>query len=320
MMDRRGFLLGSMAGAGALRAGVAGVGGAMTLGGAAWAQEPAVHRFKFGEFDVTVLSDGVLNLPVSALAQDMDLKTVQDLLAERGLPTDMRPGAINVALLTRGSDTILVDTGSGMNFMDSAGKLVDSLEIAQVAPDSITKVVLTHAHPDHCWGVIDDFDDSPRFSEADYTIAAAEFDFWMAEDRVDQLPDPVKPFALGAQRNLAPVAERTTMAADGHEVVPGVTMIATPGHTPGHMSVLVQSGGEQLLVTGDAFTHDVIAFEYPDWHFGFDMDHVQAAATRGKLLKRIAGDNIRLLGYHLTRPGVGRVEAAGSGYRYVAEA
>ena len=320
MLDRREFLKAATASAGAARFTTGGLvlAAGATGAGIALAQEPAVHRFKFGEFDVTVLSDGIINLPIPALAQDMDAKLVTDLLAERGLRTDVRPGAINVVMLERGEETILVDTGSGLNFMETAGKLDDSLEIGQIERELITKVVLTHAHPDHVWGVIDDFDDSPRFANADYTISAVEYDYWMAEDRVDQLPDSLKPFALGAQRNLSPVSEKTTMAGDNHEVTAGVSMIATPGHTPGHMSVLIASEGEQLLITGDTFTHDIIAFEYPDWHFGFDMDHVQAAATRQALLKRIVADKISLIAYHLTWPGVGHVEEAGSGYRYVA--
>lgn len=320
-MDRRTFLKGTAASAGAGRLALGGLGGgtgALTLARPARAQEADVHRFTFGEFEVTVLSDGAINLPVSALSAAMDEKLVVDLLAERGLPTDVRPGAVNVVLLSRGEERILIDTGSGLNFLETAGRLDDSLEIGEIEPDSINKVVITHAHPDHIWGIIDDFEEAPRFGNADYAISAVEYDFWLAEGRIDEVPDNLKPFVLGAQRNLSGVAERTAMVGDNHEVANGVTMIATPGHTPGHMSVLVESGGEQLLVTGDTFTHDVIAFERPDWHFGLDMDHARAARTRVDLLKRISADNIALIGYHLTWPGVGRVEASGGGYRYVA--
>ncbi len=321
MLNRRHMLKGLAATpasqrlAGALGASATAVAGAT----AALAQEADVHRFTFGEFEVTVLSDGAIDLPISMLAADMDIETVKALLEERGLPTDTRPGTINVTMLTRGEDRIIIDVGSGPNFMDSAGRLAESIEVAEVEPDSVTHVVLTHAHPDHVWGLIDEFEEAPVFAQADYTISAVEYDFWMAEGRVDLLPDPLKPFALGAQRNLAPVAERTTFASGEHGIVPGVTMIPTPGHTPGHMSVLVESGGAQLLIVGDALTHQVIAFERPDWPFGFDMDHDQASATRQALLKRAAAEKMLLVGYHLPWPGVGRVEEKDGGFRYVAE-
>ena len=320
-MDRRSLLKG-LAAAPAARGlpGAAGIGALAGAGGVstARAQDAAAHRFAFGEFEVTVLSDGAVNLPVSALAADMDIAVVKAFLEERGLPTGTRPGAINVTMLTRGEDRIMIDVGSGPNFMDSAGRLAESIEIAGIEPDSVTHVALTHAHPDHVWGLIDEFEEAPVFGEAAYTISAAEHDFWLAEGRVDELPDPLKPFALGAARNLTPVAERTTFAEGDHGIAPGVTMIPTPGHTPGHMSVLVESGGAQLLITGDALTHHAIAFERPDWPFGFDMDHDQAGATRKALLARAVADEMLLVGYHLPWPGVGRVEQVGGGYRYVA--
>ena len=124
----------------------------------------------------------------------------------------------------------------------------------------------------------------------------------------------------GAQRNLNPVAEKTERVSDGHAVMPGVTMVSTPGHTPGHMSVMVEDGGRQLLVTGDALTHPNVSFERPDWHFGFDQDPELAARTRATLLDRLARDKVGIIGYHLPWPGVGRVEAGQAGrFRYIAE-
>jgi glyoxylase-like metal-dependent hydrolase (beta-lactamase superfamily II) len=275
---------------------------------------------KVGDTEFTVLSDGEIILPISTLAPNVDAAELNALLEAAGLPTDRRVGAVNVTLLKRGEELVLIDTGGGMNFMDSTGRLPDSLEMAGIDPAAVTKVVLTHAHPDHVWGLIDDFEEAPRFPNASYVIGAAEWDFWLDPEIATKIPDVLVPFARGAQRNLMPVAERTEMAGDGFAVMPGVTMMSTPGHTPGHMSVLVESGGKQVLVTGDALTHQAVSFERPDWHFGFDQIPEQAAKTRGTLLDMLAKDRIGIIGYHLPYPGFGRVEAGKSGqFRYIAE-
>ncbi len=310
-LDRRRLL--KLAGG----AGFAGI--TLSNGLPVFAQEPSVHEFSFGDFEITVLSDGEIVLPVSTLAPKVDPEALKTLLEAAGLPTDRRVGAVNVTLLKHGEDLVLIDTGGGMNFMDSAGRLTDSLELAGVDPDAVTKVVLTHAHPDHVWGIIDDFEESERFPNADYVIGSTEWDFWMDPDILTKVPDTMAPFALGAQRNINPVAEKTERVSDGFAVMPGVTMMATPGHTPGHMSVLVESGGSQLLITGDALTHQVVSFERPDWHFGFDQIPEQAVETRKRLLGMLAADRVGIVGYHLPWPGVGRVEATKAGqYRYIA--
>lgn len=304
-----------------LAGGTAFAGLAVAHGAPVLAQEPMAETLSVGEFKITVLSDGEIILPISTLAPNVDQAELKALLEAAGLPTDRRVGAVNVTLLKRGEETILIDTGAGMNFMDTTGRLMDSIDMAGVDPEAVTKVVLTHAHPDHVWGVIDDFDEAPRFPNASYVIGAAEWDFWMDPDIASKVPDRLVPFGLGAQRNLGPVAEQTERVGDAYAVTSGVTMISTPGHTPGHMSVMVESGGEQLLVTGDALTHQVVSFERPDWHFGFDQIPEQAVETRKSLLGRLSADKVRIIGYHLPWPGVGRVEAGKDGrFRYIAGA
>jgi glyoxylase-like metal-dependent hydrolase (beta-lactamase superfamily II) len=312
LIDRRTLL--RLAGASAV------AGPALPFVSSALAQEPMAHSFALGDTQFTVLSDGEIVLPVSTLAPDVDPAELKALLEAAGLPTDRREGAINVTLIRRGDELVLIDTGGGMNFMESAGRLSESLQTAGIDPQAVTKVILTHAHPDHVWGVIDDFEEAERFGNASYVIGSAEWDFWMDADILTKVPDAMAPFALGAQRNLNPVAEKTERVSDGHAVMPGVTMVSTPGHTPGHMSVMVEDGGRQLLVTGDALTHPNVSFERPDWHFGFDQDPELAARTRATLLDRLARDKVGIIGYHLPWPGVGRVEAGQAGrFRYIAE-
>lgn len=117
--------------------------------------------------------------------------------------------------------------------------------------------------------------------------------------------------------SLEPVADRLALVADGREIVPGVRMIDTPGHTPGHMSVLVESEGASLLVTGDAMNHALISFQRPGWVFGFDADGPKAVETRLRLAAMAADGRMAVPGYHFPFPGVGHVLREGEAFRFL---
>ena len=302
---------------GSLTAGVLATGRARALGAPAEGQAPGYVRFGLGDATVTIVSDGNLITPASLLGVNADPAEVRAFLEARKLSSEVNYAHTNHVVVETGEATVLVDVGSGDKFQPSAGRLLANMEAAGIDPAAITHVALTHAHPDHVWGMMDDFGDEPRIPEAGYAIGAAEFDWWMKEGRVDDVEDGMKAFVVGAQNALAPVAERMEMVADGAEIAPGVTMIDTLGHTLGHMSAMVESGGERLLVLGDAINHGHVSFERPDWQFGFDMDREQAVATRRRLLDMAAADGIAVAGYHLPFPGVGHVVREGSAYRFL---
>ena len=211
----------------------------------------------------------------------------------------------------------MVDTGSGQNFQDGSGKMIDNLEAAGVDPEDIDKIILTHGHPDHVWGIIDDFEETTRFPNAEYYMNANEWAFWTADDTASKMAEGFASFATGAKKNLLPVSGRTKRVKPGDEIVPGVNVIQSYGHTVGHMSVAVTSKNEQLLVTGDAINHALISFEHPDWQPRVDMDGPAAVITRKKLLDMAVTDRMTVIGYHLPFPGVGHIARKGSAYRWV---
>ena len=134
----------------------------------------------------------------------------------------------------------------------TAGKLADSLEVADIKAEQISKVVVTHAHPDHIWGLIDELDDSLRFPRAQYVVAARKFDFWTMGEVV-RFTGPVEAIAAGARRVLRRIELRSTRIRPGDEVAPGIVAVDTAGHTPGQHPVADTSGSDKLLITADAF-------------------------------------------------------------------
>ena len=279
-------------------------------------QNSGWHNFRLGSIQITILSDGNLTVPTTVIGENQPREDVVAFLRARHLDPETNFSHTNHVLIDTGEAKVLVDVGSGTRFQPSAGRLSANMDAAGIDPSEITHVALTHAHPDHVWGILDDFDDV-WLPDTAYTIGATEFDWWTGDERVNQVPEMLQAMVVGAQNSLNPVAEQTTMASGETQVVPGVTMIDTPGHTLGHMSVLVESDGAQMLVTGDAINHPYASFEHPDRHFGFDMDKDQAAATRRRLLDMAAADGILIAGYHLGFPGVGHVIRRGDAYQFL---
>lgn len=277
----------------------------------------AETSLSLGDHQITVFSDGHLTLPMNFILPDRSEAEIAALLEPHGLATDALTPDCNITLLKSGDRLVLFDVGSGTNFQPTAGELPAKLEEAGIDPSDITDVVLTHAHPDHLWGILDDFDD-PLYPEASIWVPEAEWDYWRADDTLANMPEERKSFVVGAQTRFEAIEDQVAMIRPGQEVLPGVEAVDTAGHTPGHMSYVIHGGGDSVMVVGDAITNTVISFEKPGWASGSDQDREKGIATRKALLDRLAQEKTRLIGYHFPHPGNGRVEMAGDAYRFVA--
>lgn len=275
------------------------------------------HTFKLGAFEITIVSDGSFTLPMSFVLPTTPKEEAEAVYVAHGQDPQGLAAQVNVTVIKTPDATIIVDTGGGPDFMPTVGKLADNLERAGIAPDSITHVVFTHAHGDHLWGCIDPLDGGTRFTKARHVMTAAELDYWSQADIEAKVPDHLKAMALGTSRHLKTLGERIEKVKPGSDVVPGITLVESAGHTPGHVCVLVKSGSEQLLIGGDVITNPVISFAKPDWPWGPDMDREKGMASRKRTLDMLATDKIALLGYHLPWPGLARVERKDGAYRYV---
>ena len=280
----------------------------------ALAASPTSHTLKLGEFEIAILSDGHLMIPIGFLARNVSEEEIKVWFGQSAV---MVTPASNVTLVRTPSDLILIDVGAGPHFMPTAGKLADNMEAAGIDRQAITKVVFTHAHPDHLWGTFDDFDE-PMFANASYFIPTAEWNFWTADDVVSRLPEDRQNFAPGAQRTLSRIKDRLRTIKPGDDIVTGVRAFDTSGHTPGHISIEIVSGNEALIVLADALTHATISFAHPHWKpAGDHYDAERAVTTRLALLDRLAADRTRIIGYHLPCPGLGHADCSGNAYRYV---
>lgn len=298
--DRRSFLAASVAGV-AVRA------------LPAFAASP--HAFRHGAFEVTVVSDGHLVLPTSFLAPGAQAPEREAILKAAGQTGEQYNSPTNVTLIRTNTDLILIDMGSGDRFMPTAGKLWDNLKAAAFDRAKITKVVFTHGHPDHLWGTVDELDDLVT-PDAAFYVGAAEWDFWSGENATRGLPAERAGFVTGARRNYTAIKSKVKMVKGGDEIVSGLRIIDTPGHTQGHVSIEL-AGGDGLIVGGDALTHPLISFHHPEWKPIADHVPDQAVTTRRKLLNRLATDRSKLIGFHLPYPGVGTVERKDNAYRFV---
>ncbi len=276
----------------------------------------APARTALGDAEVAVLSDGGLVLPMSFYLPEIPAAEIEALLAPRGLPLDLVRPDCNITLLRDGERTVLFDAGAGPLFQDTAGKLPANLAAAGIDPGEITDLCFTHAHPDHLWGILDDFEE-PVFPNARCWMGRAEWDFWRAPGTLAAMPEARQSFVVGARNRMAAIEDRVELFDAGAEVLPGVEAVGSFGHTPGHVSFMIHRG-DGLLVVGDAIANAVISFERPDWHAGSDQDPELGAATRRRLLDRLVADRTRIVGFHLPYPGIGAVERNGAHYRFAA--
>ncbi|WP_420860622.1 MBL fold metallo-hydrolase [Algirhabdus cladophorae] len=271
-----------------------------------------------GSGTLTTVSDGNLTLPGSFLFDAMPQGELSSILADYNLATDQITPDCNLALYRDSERTVLFDVGSGPDFMPTAGTIVDSLEALGLAPEDITDVVFTHAHPDHIWGLLDDFDE-PLFYNANYMMGRAEWDYWWNPNTVSEIGEARAAFAVGAKRRMEAIKDIVTFFEDGQEVLPGIAALSTPGHTPGHMAFEVRSGSRGALVCGDAIGNHHVAFRKPNWLSGSDQDPDTAVATRNMLFDRLTGEDLAVIGFHLPQGGIGRVDKMGDGFVFVPE-
>jgi glyoxylase-like metal-dependent hydrolase (beta-lactamase superfamily II) len=278
------------------------------------------YRFYVGEHEVIVINDGFIGLPLPLLAGDAPAEDVLALLRAHSLDTEFATLPIGVVLIRTGDRLVLLDTGTGTSdfaremFGDYIGGLAQTLELIGVSPAAVTDVVFSHAHGDHIWGTASD--GQLVFPNAQHYLPQLEWEDLHREN----IPNFAVPFIEFAKNQLQPLVDNDGQLAfygDEDEMVPGIQAIATLGHSAGHHAILIESGGQQLILPFDVLGHPILHLRHPEWAMKVDQIPDLAVATRQQLLARAADEKIPVLVHHFPFPGLGIVVRDGDAYRYV---
>jgi glyoxylase-like metal-dependent hydrolase (beta-lactamase superfamily II) len=240
-------------------------------------------------------------------------------LRRRNLSTTHVESPYTCLLLHAGARNVLIDTGAG-GLAPTTGNLLKNLEAIDVPPSEITDVVLTHAHPDHIGGTLDAAG-KPAFPSARYVMSKTEWDFWTSPSALHDvaMDAHMKELLVGcAHKNLPPLRERIELIEGEKEIAPGLQAIPAPGHTPGHLALLISSSKSQFLHLSDAVLHP-LHLENPGWRNVFDLDEPTAVRTRQRLFDRASADQLTSLAYHFPFPGLGRITRNDSSWKWSAE-
>jgi glyoxylase-like metal-dependent hydrolase (beta-lactamase superfamily II) len=279
-------------------------------------QAPGYYRMMLGDFEITALSDGTFPLKAGEVITGIAPKDLDAALSRSFLGGTIEE-SVNGFLINTGSRLVLIDTGAGVYFGPTLGKLLASLKGSGYRPDQVDEIYISHMHGDHIGGLI--LDGKAAFPNAVVRASQKEADYWLSKANQEAAPQGAKEGFDAAMKALQPyVSAGRFKPFDGDAtLVPGIRAVAAPGHTPGHTMYLAQSKGQTLMLWGD--TMHVAALQFPDPSLTdtYDADAAAGTAQRKKTFADVAEHRYWVAGAHLSFPGIGHLRPTGTGYTYV---
>ena len=279
-------------------------------------QAPGYYRLMLGKFEVTALLDGTIDLPLDTLLRNTTPAATEAALARGFLETSAET-SVNAYLINTGSKLVLVDAGDPVGMRPGLGKLANNLRSAGYRPEQVDAVLLTHMHRDHVGGLTNGH--RRVFPNATVYANQNEAAYWLDPEKMATAPAAVRSFFEVAMTSINPyVKSGKFRAIDGElEILAGIHVRPTPGHTPGHSTYIVESDGEELVLWGDILHVAAIQFSEPSVTLQFDVDARAAIAERERAYADAAKRGYLVGGSHLPFPGLGHVRAEDDGYLWI---
>jgi glyoxylase-like metal-dependent hydrolase (beta-lactamase superfamily II) len=276
---------------------------------------PGYFRLMLGEFEVTALSDGTVDVPADKLLSEPAAKTVK-ALGKAYLKTPVET-SVNAYLINTGSKLVLFDTGAGSLFGPTLGKLIASMKASGYEPGQVDEILLSHLHPDHAGGLASNGEIA--FANATVRLDQQDADFWLSKDQMNRAPAASKGFFEGAMASLNPymAANKVRPFKGDTELLPGVRSYASKGHTVGHTVYVVESRGQKLMLVGDLIHVATVQLDNPAITIAYDSDPKAAAATRQKFFAQAAREGTLVGASHIQFPGLGHLRATGKSFQWL---
>src|SRR5580698_7486898 len=289
---------------------------------AAAAQAPGFYRYKVGAIECTSINDGVFLRPIDDFVSNVPKEKAQAEAEAAYMPKGMVAVPFNPQLVNTGSKLVLIDCGLGAGMLEPSkgrvGRLMQNLAAAGVDPKSIDTVLLSHLHPDHTNG-LRAADGSMAFPNAEIMVPSVDWAFWTSDENAAKMQsdEMMKNYFANVKKTFAGIESKVTKYDWDKEIIPGITSIGTPGHTPGHTSFAIASGSSKILLQADVTNIPEFFLRNPDWHVAYDAEPELAQKTRHKFYDMAAAEKATVVGFHFTFPSIGHVEKDGTKYRLV---
>jgi len=256
------------------------------------------YGFTIGDYQAMVITDASASLGAPIMGANQEAEDVTAFFESKKLLNDEGniPNIIDILVISTGDDLILFDTGLG-----ASDQLISTLGAVGISAEDVTKVMISHFHPDHVNGL--STEGTLTFPNAEVFFPQPEMDFMesVGED------SPAAGTANNAMGKLQPAIDAGLVSyyGDGDSPVSGITAMAAHGHTPGHMAFMIENNGESLLNIVDSAINVYSGTQNPDWHVQFDAIPDMAVENRKQMFAMSSDDNVRIFGYHFPFPGIG---------------
>lgn len=298
---------------------------AIAVSAPAWAaaplqktQAPGFYRMMLGRFEITALSDGLIDMDVGKLLTNTTAEHVKRAL-DASFEAPVIAASVNAFLVNTGDKLVLIDAGTGPSgvFGPALGRLVQNLVASGYRPEQVDEVYITHLHPDHVGGLATPA--GAAFPNAIIRMDRRESDYWLdARNEASEAADHRPFFAFAASAMKPYTTTGKLKPFDGDTVLlPGIRAIPESGHTRGHTVYRIESEGQRLLVWGDVVHVPSVQFRDPQVTIVFDSDSPSAAKARARVFADVASSRTLIAAAHLPFPGIGHLRRAGRGYDYV---